>query len=249
MTRLQRLLVDTPHGLRALKPGDSVPLSEQEAHHARVLGLGAGAEVEIFDGGGTAALATLMSSPQGLSAVVLSPRAAAAPSPGITLAVAWPKGKRAAWLVEKCSELGVTHIVPVRFARGVVHKAEGSESLARLRRIAAAAAKQCGRNDLPEISAELTFEQLLAVHAPRHVVLLLDPRAELRMTDALAGQRDILRQKPLLLIVGPEGGLEREEFTAALAHGAAAVRLARHVLRIETAALAACAIAESCLGM
>jgi 16S rRNA (uracil1498-N3)-methyltransferase len=148
--------------------------------------------------------------------------------------------------VEKCSELGVNLILPVRFARSVVHKTEGSASLARLQRIAAEAAKQCGRNDEPEIGTELTFSELLAGRGTIwETALLLDARADATLLGVLFEQREALREQPLLLIVGPEGGLAPEEMAAASAAGIVSVRLARHVLRVETAALAACAIAEA----
>jgi len=253
MSKVRRFRVESLQGLRA---GDAVALPEAQARHLHVLRLTAGTEITVFDGAGRSALARLAETPEGPSAelILLSARPAVVvqgssllEARSLTLATAWPKGKRAALLVEKCSELGVNLILPVRYARSVVHKAEGSESLARLRRIAAEAAKQCGRNDEPEIGAERPFSQLLAAEAQEGLALLLDAHADLQLADFLLEKRAALREQNLLLIVGPEGGLAPEESAAAAAAGVMGVRLARHVLRVETAALAACAVAGALL--
>lgn len=240
VAKLRRFRVESLQGLR---PGDVVALSAAETRHVRVLRLATGTELTVFDGAGQSALARLVETASGAGAELISLGAEATAASRIILACAWPKAKRAALLVEKCSELGVNLILPIRYTRGVVHKAEGSESLARLRRIAAAAAKQCGRNDEPEIAAEQSFSQLLAAEAPTALALLLDAHAEASLADVLLEKQSLRRAKPLLLIVGPEGGFAPEELAAAETAGVARVRLARHILRVETAALAACAIA------
>jgi len=259
MPKLRRFRVGS---LQGSKPGDTVALPEAEARHMRVLRLAAGTEITVFDGAGRSALARLAETTEGFQVARLILQdlgSGLAPASGkpetrnqkpetlLILASAWPKGKRAALLVGKCSELGVNLILPVRYARSVVHKAEGSESLARLRRIAAEAAKQCGRNDEPEIGAERSFSQLLAEEARNTFALLLDAHADAGLAAVLLERRAALREKGVLLIVGPEGGLAPEELAAAAAAGVLSVRLARHVLRVETAALAACAVAGALL--
>ena len=245
MSRLRRFRVES---LQGLKPGDAVAMSEAEARHLRVLRLAAGMEITVFDGAGRSALARLAETQAGPVAELIAVNERTAAAGQLILASAWPKGKRAALLVEKCTELGVNLILPVCYARSVVHKTEGSESLARLRRIAAGAAKQCGRNDEPEIGAEHSFGQILAAEARHAFALLLDAHADARLADVLLRERAGLREQTVLLIVGPEGGLAPAELAAAAAAGVVRVRLARHVLRVETAALAACAIAGALLG-
>jgi 16S rRNA (uracil1498-N3)-methyltransferase len=245
MSKPRRFRVESLQGLRA---GDVVTLPEAQARHLHVLRLTTGTEITVFDGAGRSALAMLAETPEGPRAVLILFGERTAAARNLTLASAWPKGKRAALLVEKCSELGVNIILPVRYERSVVHKAEGSESLARLRRIAAEAAKQCGRNDEPEIGAERSLGQVLAAEARHAFALLLDAHADARLADVLLRERAGLREQAVLLIVGPEGGLAPAELAAAAAAGVVSVRLARHVLRVETAALAACAIAGALLG-
>ncbi|MFH0940124.1 MAG: 16S rRNA (uracil(1498)-N(3))-methyltransferase [Planctomycetota bacterium] len=228
--------------LQGLKVGDEAPLSTAEAHHARVLRLKFGVEIEVADAFGRAARANLTET---FTAKIVALQESARTIARLTLATAWPKGKRAALLVEKCSELGVDRIIPVRYARSVVSKGEESEGLARLRRIAAEAAKQCGRNTLPEIVVEMELNQVLAHEAPSALALRMEPTAEKWLLDALADQRATLRDQPLLLFVGPEGGFAPEEQAAFLKAGIQSARVAKYVLRVETAALAACALAQA----
>jgi 16S rRNA (uracil1498-N3)-methyltransferase len=227
--------------------GDSIELPEAEAKHARVLRLQAGQMIEVFDDSGINARAKIISMAEKVQVEVVNISNVAHKNTGLILAVAWPKGKRAATMVEKCAELGVTKIIPVAFSRSVVSKDEESEGVARLRRIAAEAAKQSGRSDVPEIAAEMPFARMLNETAPEALALLLDPRAERGILDVIQEKRAALLEKPLLMIVGPEGGIADEEIHEAEQKGIVRVRLAENVLRVETAALAACAVAGAAL--
>jgi RsmE family RNA methyltransferase len=77
--------------------------------------------------------------------------------------------------------------------------------------------------------------------------LLLDPTAAASLAQTLLDQRDKLKACDLLLFVGPEGGFSTEELALADRFQIERVKLARHVLRIETAAMAACAITGAVL--
>lgn len=239
MSKVRRFRVDS---LSGLQPGTEIALPADEAAHARVLRLEHGDALELFDTSGHSASASFA---ENARAKILVLHAAAKPATRLLLATAWPKGKRAALLVEKCSELGVHAILPVAYARSVVSKDDGSEGIARLRRIAAEAAKQSGRNDVPEIFAEQSFAQVLVAHAATALCLLLDPRAERALPAVLAEHRAAFASQALLLLIGPEGGFSDDEIAAAGAHGVARVRLSKHILRVETAALAACAVAAA----
>lgn len=237
MSKVRRFRVDS---LEGLQPGTQIALPPDEAAHARVLRLEPGDALELFDAAGRSAAAKFAANAH---AEIVELRGAAAPAATrLILATAWPKGKRAALLVEKCSELGVHAIQPVSYARSVVSKDDESEGVVRLRRIAAEAAKQSGRNDVPEILAEQTFAQILNAHASSSVCVLLDPRGKHNLLNVLQENRAAFQSKSLLLFVGPEGGFAEDELAAADARGVQRAKLARHVLRVETAALAACAI-------
>lgn len=238
MGRRRRFRVDSLEDVAASK---HVALPEAERRHARVLRLRPGDEVEVFDGAQRVWLGRL--DEDGRSVVLVEPETPARPArPRLILATAWPKGKRAAVLVEKCAELGVDEIVPLRCVRSVVVKEAGAAGLERLRRIAAEAAKQSGRADVPAITTERTIPQLLEALPDGTTPVLLDPRADASLATLLrATAPDAAR----CILVGPEGGFTADEVREAGRLGARAARLGANVLRVETAAIAACAIANA----
>jgi 16S rRNA (uracil1498-N3)-methyltransferase len=173
----------------------------------------------------------LQRSRDGLNLVVTERLRAQPAEPGPCLAFAPIRRARLEWLVEKAVELGAARLQPVASARAQA----GLGPRHRLEAIVAEAAEQCGRLSVPPILPPLRLEQLAAATPPPLVVL--DPGATLPLATALAGQ-----PSPCLLI-GPEGGLDPDE--QALLQAPPTViraRLPGHVLRAETAALAALAV-------
>lgn len=219
------LLAAAPRDGRATLEGD------EARHLARVLRARVGDAVTVFDGRGRSWRAVVSAIGRDRVEIDLAEPLPSPPPPAraVTIAVALPKGERQKWLVEKLTELGVAGLVPLVTARGV---AEATDSaVARLERAAAEACKQCGRDTLMEIGTPRTIAALLAgASAP---ILLADPRGT--MLDAAPPGPEVL------VLVGPEGGFTDEETAAAVAAGARRVALARHVLRVETAAIAAAA--------
>jgi len=212
-------------------------LDGPEAHHlAHVLRLSPGAEVTLFDGEGSEAVAEVVR--VGKRDVTLRPLSVtevpeSLPVP-LTLAVAPPKGDRFRWLVEKATEIGVTRLVPLLTRRTVVDPRDGK--LDKLRHTVIAACKQSGRSRLMEISDPAKLESFLATQTEnaRHVLLHPGgpPLGSMELADA-AG---------VTLLIGPEGGFTNEEVEQAVAAGAAIASLGRTILRTETAGIAAGAV-------
>lgn len=241
MARTRRFRVDSLAGTAV---GQTLALNPADAHHAKVLRMKSGDPVELFDiSGGRADGSIAENDAQGVT--VRLERVASEPSsaeaPALILATAWPKGKRAAVLVEKCAELGVGRIVPIQYERSVVEKDDESEGVERLRRIAIEAAKQSGRTDVPRIEPARTLDALLNECATTASVLL-DPRADRGLGEWFAAIAPEKSAAGVLLIIGPEGGFSNAEIHHVDAAGVARARLAEHILRVETAALAACAV-------
>jgi 16S rRNA (uracil1498-N3)-methyltransferase len=243
MSRLRRFFVPI---LELNTLPREILLPSEEARHVRVLRLQAGDALEVGDARGQRARGTILSVNEDGVTVRLVEALGNARESGLrlTVATAWPKGKRAAVLVEKCAELGASVIVPVRFHRGVVTKDDESEGLVRLRRIAAEASKQCRRADVLSIETEQTFADFLSSDRPIICAAILDPDAPLSLPD-WAAQHMCDNMTDITLFIGPEGGLTAEEMDLADERGISRVRLATNVLRIETAALAACAVMAS----
>ena len=230
----------------AFGPGDELALDAGEAHHAaHVLRLRPGAEVEVFDGRGTSAIARITRAGRGDVVVVVEAvrPPAARPRPEVHLAFAVPKGKRLDWLLEKATELGVASLRPVHFARSVAGAGPLSPAAReRWRGHCVAAAKQSGLPFLPTIEDALALDAFLPL-AP--VGLFGDTGdAAAPLACAVAALASAQR---FHVVVGPEGGLTDDERRRLAAGGLVPVRLGRTTLRIETAAVALVAAATAIL--
>ena len=191
-------------------------LSLEESRHAvRSLRLGPGDRVTVFDA--RESWTGEIESVDGRVRIRLLERAPRAALRDVTVAAAAPKGARLDWMVEKLAELGVSEFVPVRFQRSVAECGEAKRR--RLEKIAVAAAKQSGA-PVMRIGAERRPAELPAD------ALLLAP-----------GAAEPLGPGSGTLVVGPEGGLTREEE----ARFARSFSLGPTTLRIEAAAVAAAA--------
>jgi len=212
-------------------------LEDDEAHHLlHVMRLGVGDEVLVFDGHGmeaTARIATVTKSAVELELLDRRP-GPAEQRIAITLATAVPKGDRFSWLVEKTTELGITRLIPLSTERTVVEA--GAGKLERLRRTIIAASKQCGRARLMELTDPMTWSDFVEREIPGGDTFIADPGGDHCDFAALSVAR------PVLLVVGPEGGLTETELDSACDAGANLISLGPRILRIETAAIALAAI-------
>jgi 16S rRNA (uracil1498-N3)-methyltransferase len=210
--------------------GKRVSLDDQEIQHLKVRRAKAGERVEVLDGAGLQGAGTLVRVGRGwaveLSAVKVSDR-----PPELTLAVAAGDRERFSWMVEKSVELGVTRIVPLESTRtaGVATRLKGTH-IARLRRSALEAMKQCGVAWAPALEDPIPLTTFLE-HSLTGTGWLADQHG-----DPGPPQLD---DAPLTVIVGPEGGLTDDEREQAVQAGYRPVTMGLHTLRFETAALAA----------
>ncbi len=234
MTR-RRWIADEVSGNRAILTGDHAE------HLARVLRARVGQEFDIATG-----LAVRKSRITSIAErrveFELGEEVPAATAAKITLALAVFKFDRMEWAIEKCTELGVAHIVPVIAQRTDVHLAAATiKRTERWRRIARQAAEQSRRALPPEIAAPVELPEALRLPGDVRIVL-----AESEENTLL---RDVLEPLPqeaeIVLAVGPEGGWTIDEFVSFHQAGWTSASLGKTVLRAETAAIAATAIATS----
>jgi len=210
-------------------------VGDEARHLVRVLRAKPGDEVVVFDGTGCEWPARVAGITRDTVDLELGPARADPPvAAPLTLAVALPKGDRQKWLVEKLTELGIARLVPLATARGVAEATDAARD--RLRRAVIEACKQCGRNTLLEITAPVTPRQLVAGLAPPTRLVLAAPAGP-PLPTATAD--------PVVGLVGPEGGFTPEELAVFAAAGAVPARLAPHVLRVETAAVALAAALQA----
>lgn len=214
-------------------------------HLQRVLRLREGDAVTLFDDAGIEHQGVITSlSPRVATVRVTASAAPARESPlALTLYQGLPKGRKMDLVVEKATELGAVAIVPFVSAFGTVSVAAAGSKRERWERIALAAAKQSGRTTVPTIGTVLTFPEVVTTAAG-------DDRALLFFEDAGAtalpnGGPGATPPKTAAVVVGPEGGFSADEVTRALNGGLAVCGLGPRVLRTETAALVALALAQS----
>ena len=231
--RLTRVFIDAP-----LEPGTRVTLEGNAASHlTRVLRLRVGASLALFNGQGGEYSASIDKAHGGTVIVAVgghTPMERESPLE-LTLAQGVSRGERMDLVVQKATELGATHLVPVLTERSIVKLAgeQAQRKLAHWRAIAIAACEQSGRNGPPQVSPPVGFAQFLAGTAAQATRLILTPSSRLRIPDVPRPTHGVT------VLVGPEGGLTEEEQERAVAAGFIGVRMGPRVLRTETAALAA----------
>jgi len=217
----------------------TVRLEGSEAHHLlHVLRLVVGDEVELFDGENGAASAEITSTSRSSVELQVRQRRESSQIVGrsIDLATAVPKSDRFRWLVEKATELGVGRLLPLKTARSVVHPNDGK--LQKMRQTVIAACKQSGRNRLMAIEPIINWNSLIAEEFGEKTVIVAHPSGEPLQPLLAACDMD----RPLLLVIGPEGGLSDEEVEQARSAGAMLANLGENILRIETAAVVLAAV-------
>jgi len=202
--------------------------------------LRAGERADVTDGAGLVAECVVAGPADGgLELTVLARRDVPRPDPAITVVQAIPKGDRGELAVEEMTEVGVDRIVPWTAARCVPvwQGARGERSLARWRLTAREAAKQSRRAWLPEVTDVASTARVAELIGKAACAIVLEPAAA-----ASLGRLSLPESGDLLVVVGPEGGITREEGEAFRAAGAIACRLGPTVLRTSTAGTVAAAI-------
>jgi len=244
------LLLETP-----LAPDAEIELPFEVAHQARdVLRLGVGGMLRLLDGAGGEYPAQVSEVGRKRVLVRLGVREEGLPDPPvrITLCLGMLKAAKFEVALQKCTELGVAAFVPLLTERAV--RDEVSEvKRRRWRGILAEAVEQCGGSQLPELVAPQSLAQALSDLPPGVIALFpweqtreLSLRAALEEAVSQAGA--VERISEVRLFIGPEGGFSRTEAALAERHGARLVTLGRRILRAETAAIVASAVALDTLG-
>jgi 16S rRNA (uracil1498-N3)-methyltransferase len=214
----------------SLAAGATLTLGAEEEHHLAVRRASPETEVQLLDGAGARAHGRLVET--GGRVAVLVDRVTLEPAPIETvLAVGAGDRDRFGTLVEQAAQLGATRLVPLetdRTASVATRLREGH--LERVRRRAREAIKQSGAAWAPEVGPPQRVAEFLA-HVHTGARWLADREG--------APGPDLPAEQALIIAVGPEGGFTPEERAAFTAAGFQPVRLGPHLLRFETAALAA----------
>jgi len=214
-------------------------------HIRKVLRLGRGDAIRVFDGSGKEYEGTIVE--EGSSSVVILIQnifSSETESPlEITLAQSLLKGEKMDFLIQKATELGVKEIIPFFSSRSVplLERSRRLQRRRRWERIAVEASKQCGRGVVPKIESLKEYSEMLQIASPDGLRLVLWERDGIKLKEVLETSGERVK---IFFVVGPEGGFSREEVDEAERSGFTPVILGRRILRAETASLCVLSILQ-----
>lgn len=162
------------------------------------------------------------------------------PNTHLTLYQSLMKRDKFEWVLQKGTEIGVSHFVPLVTQRSLIQKVDIKNSKsARWQKIITEAAEQCRRGRIPTLQTPVTLAQALAEHPSQPGLIAWEEAKDVTLREALAVEK---RPSAISLFIGPEGGFAAEEIESAQLAGLTPITLGKRILRAETAALVAAAL-------
>ncbi len=216
--------------------------AELARHMGKVLRLSAGEQVTVCTGDGAAYLVELeqFSKDEVLGCVLEQMDNLKETDLEVVLYQGMPKGDKLELIIQKCTELGISAVVPVETDRSVVHLdgAKAGKKLERWQKIAQEASQQSKRVQVPTVGPYYNWKQFLqqlSKEGGLTIVFWEDEQTQ-SLKDLLRSQAN--KPQRINLIVGPEGGLSEEEVAQLRELGAVSASLGKRILRTETAGMA-----------
>lgn len=209
-----------------------------------VLRLKAGETVTILDNQGASRLVEIRElDPRQVTGIAGSIQSAQGePAVELTLCPALTQREKFEWILQKGTELGVKHFIPLITSRSLVQESGSrEEKISRWRKILQEAAEQCGRGLIPDISTPMKLADFLNRSDHLKGYILYEREKQTSLAASLMEQFSN-GNRQTLIIVGPEGGFSSDEAARISLAGHLPVSLGNRILRMETAAVAACVI-------
>lgn len=150
-----------------------------------------------------------------------------------------PKADKFEWIIEKCTEVGVKEITPVIMKRTIVKLDEKDKikKLGRWQKIAEVAAKQSKRDVIVKVNNIINFQNVFEKIKDYDILLIAyEEEKENTLKKVLSAFKEKENIK-VAVIIGPEGGIDKEEINIAKENGFISVTLGKRILRTETAPL------------
>ena len=220
----------------------SVVLTGDQAHQIlRVLRLQVGDQFMVLDNASWEYVVeiTAVSSKQLIADIIQKQAAHGEPSVEISLYMGMMKRDKFEWVLQKCTEIGVTRFVPVITQRSLVQDTKMKDNkFDRWQKIITEAAEQSRRGKIPELCPPL---KLADAFAELDADLALIPWEEAEGMDVRA-VLDGKRPSSIALFIGSEGGFAAEEIELAQQHSIQPITLGKRILRAETAAIVASSV-------
>ena len=223
--------------------GSTYTLGDDDVRHLRVLRLAVGATLGLRDGAGLVGRGTLVRFAKGQAQVEIENVESRIAPPDVHLMVPVADRERLLWLAEKAGEFACTSWRPVlwRRSRSVAPRGEGPAFQAKVRARMASALAQSQGAWLPQIFPEANLERALLA-APPGDRIVLDADGE-----PLISSNSARLTAPVVIAIGPEGGIEDDELAMVVAAGFRTASIGPGILRFETAGVAALAIVRTAL--
>jgi len=234
------------------RENETLIIYEDAGHIMKVLRMSCGDRISVFDGSGyeyeteiTEISASCMN-----CRILNVQKSSLEPRTKVTLFQGIPKAGKLDVIVQKAVELGVHKIVPVSCLRSVAKipvGSRGANKIERLNKISREAAKQCGRGLVPQVAEPVGFCDVISALKNYDLSIMLYEElghsGEKNLKQVLRSSIGAAAEN-IAVIIGPEGGIAREEADAFLELGGEtfAVGLGRRILRTETAGSTALSI-------
>lgn len=162
----------------------------------------------------------------------------------VTIMQGLPKADKMELIIQKSVELGVNNIIPIEMKRCVVKLKDKDKikKIERWQKISVVAAKQSGRNIIPEINQVENLKNICETFENYDIVLLAyENEKENTIKNELKQLKEKNQNKnedvKIAILIGPEGGIAEEEVEIARKKGAKIITLGKRILRTETVAL------------
>lgn len=161
----------------------------------------------------------------------------------VTIFQGLPKADKMEYIIQKSVELGVYDITPVEMKRCVVklNEKDKSKKIERWQKISEVAAKQCGRDIIPQINNIINIKNICNLIQEYDMVLVAYENEEKNtlkeQLENIKKQNNSKSKVKIGIIIGPEGGLEEKNVETLKENGAKVITLGRRILRTETVAL------------
>ena len=146
----------------------------------------------------------------------------------ITVILALIKSDKFELTLQKLTELGVKRIVPYNAYRSVVKEAKKDKKLERYKKILMEASEQSHRNVIPEITSAIDIKDIEKYKSDINIIAY--EKEDIK-------SKSELKAKSITLIIGPEGGFDKDEYNTIVSMGFKSISLGKRILRAETAAM------------
>jgi 16S rRNA (uracil1498-N3)-methyltransferase len=165
---------------------------------------------------------------------IIEERESTEPKVEVTLFQGIPKSDKMELIIQKTVEVGINKVYPVEM-KFCIGKIKDNKKITRWQTISEAAAKQSKRNIIPTIENPISFKEMAEVLKEYDLALVAYENEE------KTNIKEVLQQNPdakkIAIIIGPEGGISKEEVESLVSNGTKEVSLGKRILRTETASI------------